>query len=267
MKNFPSLKKVRLALFDIDGTIFRSSLLIELFNELVRVGVFPPRARQEVEHSFQRWLDRKGHYNDYLHRLVHVHYRYHKAVAQAAVLPAARRVIGWQKNRVYRYTRDLVGRLRSQGYLLLAISGSPSYIVDLFAKEWGFDAAFGRTLEVRDGIYTGRILTCGEPMPVIANLGKREIVERFIAERGLNVDFRDCIAVGDSEGDLELLESVGHPIAFNPSKELARIAMRRRWKVIVERKNVVYRLHKADILTAAEPAGVSMYKRSPRRRS
>lgn len=261
MKNSPSRKKVRLAVFDIDGTIFRSSLLIELFNELVRVGVFPPRAQHEVDYSFRQWLDRKGHYNDYLGRLVRTHYRYHRAVAQAAVLPAARRVIAWQKNRVYRYTRDLVGQLRKQGYLLVAISGSPSYIVDLFAKEWGFDAAFGRVLEVKDGIYTGRILLCGEPMPIIANLGKREIVERFIAENGLNVDLRDCIAVGDSEGDLDILEAVGHPIAFNPSRELARLAMRRHWKVIVERKNVAYRLHKADILASSEPKGMSMYRK------
>jgi HAD superfamily hydrolase (TIGR01490 family) len=243
---------VKLAVFDIDGTIFRSSLLIELFNELVRVGVFHPQAQRQVERSFRRWLDRTGSYDEYLIRLVRVFYRYHKSVARAAVLPAAQRVIHWQKNHVYRYTRDLVTRLRKQGYFLLAISGSPDYIVDIFAKEWGFDAAYGRSLEVRDGIYTGRIMFFGQPAPVIAHLGKLDIVRRFVATAGLDVDLRHCIAVGDSEGDLDILEGVGKPIAFNPSRNLARIAMRKKWTVIVERKNVVYHVHRADILPTGD---------------
>lgn len=246
--------KRKLAIFDIDGTIFRSSLLIELFNELVRVGIFPSRAQHEVEYSFRRWLDRKGHYDDYMRKLVRAHYRYHRAVAQSAVLPAARRVIQWQKDHVYRYTRDLIGDLKRRGYVLVAISGSPDYIVDIFAKQWGFDAAFGRSMEILDGIYTGRILFFGKPMPVVTprgKMGKREIVERFIKESGFQVDFRECIAVGDSEGDLEILSAVGNPIAFNPSRSLAHVAMRRRWKVVVERKNVVYHVHRADILKSS----------------
>jgi HAD superfamily phosphoserine phosphatase-like hydrolase len=227
-------------------------LLIELFNELVRVGVFHAQAQRQVEGSFRRWLDRKGSYDDYLHRLVRVHYRHHTSVARAAVLPAAQRVIQWQKNRVYRYTRELIQRLRKRGYFLLAISGSPDYIVDIFAKEWGFDAAFGRNLEVRDGIYTGRILYFGTTMPVIANLGKLDIVRRFVRASGLTVDLRECIAVGDSEGDLDILGAVGKPIAFNPSRNLARIAMRKGWTVIVERKNVVYHVHRADILPTGD---------------
>ncbi len=40
-----------LAVFDIDGTIFRSSLVIQLSNALVEHGVFPKAAKKEIELS------------------------------------------------------------------------------------------------------------------------------------------------------------------------------------------------------------------------
>jgi phosphoserine phosphatase len=46
--------------------------------------------------------------------------------------------------------------------------------------------------------------------------------------------------IGDSEGDLPLMEYVGHPIAFNPSLPLAKTARRNGWPIVVERKDVVY---------------------------
>ena len=46
------------------------------------------------------------------------------------------------------------------------------------------------------------------------------------------------IAVGDSEGDIEMLEAVESPIAFNPSKKLFHHAQTHGWKVVIERKNM-----------------------------
>jgi phosphoserine phosphatase len=48
--------------------------------------------------------------------------------------------------------------------------------------------------------------------------------------------------VGDTEGDVAFLELVTEPIAFNPNKELYRHAKRMGWKVVVERKDVIYEI-------------------------
>ena len=42
------MKKV--AFFDIDGTVFRSSLLIEVTNGLLNAGIFPAEAREDIHH-------------------------------------------------------------------------------------------------------------------------------------------------------------------------------------------------------------------------
>jgi len=45
-------KKTKVAFFDIDGTIFRSSLLIELTESLIQGGIFPQEAREIYAGAF-----------------------------------------------------------------------------------------------------------------------------------------------------------------------------------------------------------------------
>ena len=52
--------KVKVAFFDIDGTIFRSSLLIELVNELIVLGIFPAKATEEISPQKIAWRNRSG---------------------------------------------------------------------------------------------------------------------------------------------------------------------------------------------------------------
>lgn len=235
-------KKEKLAIFDIDGTVFRSSLIIELFNELVRRGVYPMTAQMEVEPNYQAWLNRKGHYNDYLMKLVRVFYKYLVGCSTRKIEPVVRTVIARQKNRVYRYTRQLAQDFRRAGYFLLVISNSPEPMVRRFAQTLKFDAAIGHALEIKDGIYTGQSIVDGKKRPGIAFMCKVPILERFINENKhrMKVDLSRSVMVGDSEGDLPLLSYVGRPIAFNPSLPLAKIAQRRKWPIIVERKDVIY---------------------------
>jgi phosphoserine phosphatase len=79
-------------------------------------------------------------------------------------------------------------------------------------------------------------------------MNKVEILRQFLKDRGLTVDLRRSVMIGDSEGDLPLLSLVGRPIAFNPSLPLARIARRKGWRIVVERKDVVYDIRDAAFI-------------------
>lgn len=48
--------------------------------------------------------------------------------------------------------------------------------------------------------------------------------------------------MGDSEGDISFLKMVERPICFNPNRKLYEYAKKRGWEVIVERKDVIYKL-------------------------
>jgi phosphoserine phosphatase len=61
-----------------------------------------------------------------------------------------------------------------------------------------------------------------------------------------SLDFSGSLGIGDGHSDVSMLELVDTPIAFNPEKALFDHASQQGWKVVVERKNMVYELEKRD---------------------
>jgi len=228
-------KQRKLAVFDIDGTIFRSSLLIECVEALIAAGVFPDRARAVYAAAHRRWLDRQGAYEKYIAAVVAAFRRHIGGVAEAQFLPVVRKMVRAHRGRVYRYTRDLVATLGRRGYFLLAVSQSPKYLVDGFARELGFHKIYGRVLELDErGRFTGGALH----EDVIDH--KAQVLRRALEREGLTL--RGSVGVGDTEADVGFLALVEYPICFNPNAALFRIARRRGWPVVVERKDVIHRI-------------------------
>ena len=235
MKKTTKPKPRRVAVFDIDGTIFRSSLLIEVTDALIAEGLFPASARRVYAKSFTAWLNRQDSYENYLFDIIKAFESNIKKVKTRDYNRVAKKAIAFHQNRVYRFTRDLAKDLKRQGYFLLAISHSPRELVELFAQNLGFDKVYGRILEEdKFGRFTGRV----EHEELI--IDKAKVLTRAVAKE--NLTLRGSIGVGDSEGDITLLSAVERPIAFNPNSKLYQEAKRRGWEVVVERKDVVYKL-------------------------
>lgn len=231
----PMAEKQKLAIFDIDGTVFRSSLLIELVEVFLEKGLFPPEARAEFLVEEKRWIDRKDEYEDYIMAVVHTFMKYIKGLHYRELVEASEEVFQRHKDRVYVYTRDLIQDLKKRGYFVLAISQSPKATIDPFAQHLGFDKVYGRGYEIGpNDQFTGQVMD----IHLIEN--KANIVKRML-DKGLYT-LEGSIGVGDTEGDISMLEMVENPIAFNPNKLLYKHAKRLGWKVVVERKDVVYEI-------------------------
>ena len=78
-------QSVKLAIFDIDGTIFRSSLVIELVRALVRHKIFPSQAERQAQKEYLAWLDRRGTYGDYINKVVKIYIKYIAGKSSARV--------------------------------------------------------------------------------------------------------------------------------------------------------------------------------------
>lgn len=234
--------KAKLAIFDIDGTIFRSSLLIELINGLVEFGVFPGIAKKEMEKEYLAWLDRKGSYEDYINKVIQIHLKYIKGCRRDAVEEVAREVVKREKDRVYRYTRDLIKDLKKQEYVLVAISGSPAYIVSKFAAVAGFDYCFGSEYEAHENIFTDKVINKE------IFLDKAFVLKEFLRKEKIIADLKESLAVGDTESDIAMLELVGHPVVFNPNMTLAAYAASKGWQIVVERKDTIYNVKQFEFL-------------------
>ena len=112
-------------------------------------------------------------------------------------------------------------------------AGRPIYICTAASQEMAsmlslvlsFDGGIGSRSEVLDGVYTGR-----EGGPFNYREGKAQAL-RELAERE-DIDLAASYAYSDSESDLPMLRLVGHPVAVNPDKELARVAREEGWEIM-----------------------------------
>ncbi len=173
------MSKKRLAIFDIDGTVFRSSLLIELVDALIYEGIFKPDAAKIYERDKRKWLDREGNYETYIANVVKAFRKNLKGVRYGDFLRVANEVVALHKNRVYRFTRNLVKELKGKGYYLAAISHSPRIIVGSFAEKMGFDKVYGFRYEI-----DSKKKFIGESRRDDPILDKAKILERIL-ERSL----------------------------------------------------------------------------------
>lgn len=223
--------KKKLAIFDIDGTIFRKNLHFELLDELAYMGIFPKDVRDELVKYYGYWLNHEGTYEAYREKLVELYEQKIKGCHQRDIVEASKKVAQFNAKRTYIYSRDLIDKMRS-GYVMLIISGSPIEIVKEYSRIFKFDAHYGSVYEVdRDGVYTGETI-------FVPTRDKGAVVKQFIAENNLNLV--DSFGIGDTESDAKFLELVTYPVAFNPNLNLRNIAQEEKWKIVVEKKDVIY---------------------------
>src|SRR5215211_1318903 len=82
--------KEPLAVFDVDGTLFRRGLLPALTRRLVDEGVFPERVREELSRDYYAWVDRQGSYEVYDELVVQLFLRELKGVPVAELRRCAK---------------------------------------------------------------------------------------------------------------------------------------------------------------------------------
>ena len=234
------------AFFDIDGTLYREGLITEVFKKIIRYDLVDENLwHDEVKPAFMKYDRRQGEYDDYLLKMVDIYKNGIVGISQEHIKHIADIVIRQKGERVYTFTRDEILRHKKEGHLVIAVSGSPIELVEAMAKKYNFDDCKGTVYKVDDkGYYTGEII------PMWDHESKRkalnELKERY------DIDFESSYAYGDTTGDLDMFNLVGHPYAINPTHELLdNISLSKPLKdkinIIVERKNVIYHLDPNNI--------------------
>lgn len=227
------------AVFDIDGTIIRWQLYHALADELVKSSLLNEAKYQAVLSARLTWKQRAHvrSFTEYEQALVKYFDEAVTGLSKKVLEQACQRVIERYKDQVYTYTRDLIKELKGQNYLLFAISASQFEIVRLLADYYGFDDAGGSIYEVKAGKFTGK-------NKILQSTRKPEFLKELVEKH--SASWQGSIAVGDSESDIPMLSVVEQPIAFNPTRELFDHAKQNNWQVVVERKNMIYKLEPSN---------------------
>ena len=228
------------AVFDIDGTIARTSLLQLMVRELVargKVDIGPGRQIEVMLHDYrQRITD--DNFGDYMKQAVDILF---KSLPNGLRMDDYNEIIDavvkTSLSNTYVYTRELVQTLKRNNFFLIAISGSEVKAVSTFARSLGFDAWVGEVSYLeKDGRLTGEVSALHQT--------KAQILEAVIKK--FDLDLKGSTAVGDTSSDISVLEMVDSPIVFNPNQALFKVAREKGWMIIIERKDMVYGMVKEN---------------------
>ena len=126
---------------------------------------------------------------------------------------------------VYDEAVDLIRAHQAAGRRVFIVSASPVEVVAPLARFLGVDDAIATRARLdADGRYTGEVEFDSHGIhKVFAML---ELAERH------DLDLGRSWAYSDSITDVPMLEAVGHPVAVNPDKDLAKEAAERGWEVL-----------------------------------
>jgi HAD superfamily hydrolase (TIGR01490 family) len=127
-------------------------------------------------------------------------------------------------DKIWSGTRALAQLHLDAGQRVWLVTAAPAELASLLARRLGLTGALGTVSEVKDGVYTGRLV--GEPLHGPA---KAEAITALAEKEGLDLSL--CSAYSDSANDLPMLSAVGHPVAVNPDAALKRIAKENEWEI------------------------------------
>lgn len=225
----------KFAVFDIDGTLIRWQLYHAIVDKLANQGLLGEGAKEQLKTSRAIWKNREHRdaFAQYEKVLVGIYESSISSVAPSDFDALVDKVIDKYKNQVYTYTRDLIKKLQKEDYFLLAISGSHHELVERLAKYYGFNDCIGTRYERIGNKFSGE--------KFVASFDKATVLKGLIEKHSLSLE--GSYAVGDSHSDAAMLGIVDNPIAFNPDLKLFETAKKNNWPIVVERKNVVYKLN------------------------
>jgi len=186
-----------LHVFDMDGTLLRSTATIELARHLGHL-----EGGQEIE---ELWFEGKITDTEFWLRLLDM-----CQGATAADIDEAFDNSPWMAG-----IAETFADIRSRGEAVIVISQSPAFFVRGLER-WGAHETYGSDVELG--------LPLSESATLLAET-KVAITESALAIRNLSA--QQCVAYGDSSSDLGLFATLPHTVAVNPTPALEALAATR----------------------------------------
>ena len=133
-------------------------------------------------------------------------------------------VHGYWNKKLFPAARASIQDHRDRGHYVVILSGGLRDTLEPIAEHLGVDHLLATRMVSTYGRYSGRLID----VP-LSDSAKAHASKELAEELGL--DLSESYAYADSYSDRDLLESVGHPVAVNPDRQLEALASDRRWPV------------------------------------
>jgi HAD superfamily hydrolase (TIGR01490 family) len=214
---------MKLAIFDIDGTLVDGSTERRFWRYLVRRGRQGPR--QLLEYCWF-WLRFRPVYGA---TTAKKNKAYLAGLAVAEIDSLASEFVTTEiLSQLYAPAVARLQQHQRRGDTVALISGTLEPIARALAAALGVAQVRATVCRKRDGIYVAS-------PPEVHPFGAAKLALAAELAAQLGADLRQASAYGDSRHDLGLLEAVGNPVAVRPDGPLLATARDNGWDIIVSR--------------------------------
>lgn len=97
------------------------------------------------------------------------------------------------------------------GAKCVLVSGGFTYFTGRVAELCDFHHHHGNVLEIKDGLLTGQVVE-----PILDKNAKLHHLENYAHDMSLDLDFGECLTIGDGANDLPMLKGAGLGIGYQP---------------------------------------------------
>ncbi len=223
---FRSVGRMKAAIFDIAGVLTKGFAVQHFWDYLAEKGAINSADLLSSKRIFDEFKKGRIRYRELVDTsMKHVALSF-RGANQKEISDLSKEFFGESEIDIFSYTVPLLRFLKDKDFRIIAISGSNIEFIENYKILLGLDEVYGTEFVVEDGRYTGSI-----KLNVGLGESKKSIMNSLTSEKR--------IGFGDTDQDIHILNSVEIPVAVNPSKELERIARKKRWPVIRENDDVV----------------------------
>lgn len=212
---------IKIAVFDVDGTIYNGNLGIELIKKLVNDKIF----LNEIGKKIFEWYEK--YKNGEVEKFIAIDncYKYTnqglKDLSVELIHQKAKEVWEIIKIKIFPFTKPLIKILKDNGFEIVLLSGSPFEMISLLGQELNISQnnLISGISGIKDNFYTGI------PISYIGSSNQKvDEIKKYINNHKIKVNWKESFAFGDNERDIGIFELVGNPIAVNPDSYLEKYA-------------------------------------------
>jgi HAD superfamily hydrolase (TIGR01490 family) len=212
------------AFFDLDKTVIAKASMVAFSRPLHRAGMLPRRMMLKAAWG-QLVYAQIGATPEKLEKLRETVLGLTKGWVQSEVSEIVRATLEEIiEPIVFDEALERIRHHQAQGHKVFIVSASPEEVVAPIAQLLGVDEAIATRAELDDeGRYSGRTERYV--------YGPEKEVAILEAAARDHLDLAESWAYSDSATDVPMLSAVGHPVAVNPDRELAKVAREKGWEI------------------------------------
>ncbi len=219
-------KDLRVALFDVDGTLIRGSSSFAAARFMFRRGMIGPRHMMlGLWYAMLHGLGLTGY-----ERMYEISIRVFVGMRVDELLKLSR--LCFEECIFSMFLTGALEEVKEQrelGRQIVLVSAGPRYLVQVIGEWLQADAVITAGPLIKDDRVTDVL-----DGPLCSSEGKVQRAREYLRQRDMVLG--DCVYYGDSINDLPLLEMAGQAIAVNPDPRLKRVARSRGWAILYLRR-------------------------------